>query len=86
MLDGRYQRGFSPERLASTSEPKVRKDDKEYFIMSVSENSKVYFDDYYGFLEATYTKTKAQLQCLNKKLDNMGGQKTETIAYNTAQV
>ena len=51
MLDGRYQRGFSQERLESTNDPKIRHDEYGYYIMSLSENSKVYFDDFYHFLE-----------------------------------
>lgn len=85
MLDGRYQKGFSPERLASTREPKVRKDDKGYFIMSLSENSKVYFDDFYKFLELTYAKAKAGQQSLKERLDHTPQEKTETVAYYRAK-
>ncbi len=85
MLDGRYQRGFSPQRLASTREPKVRKDDKGCFIMSLSENSKVYFDDYYKFLEIAYVKTTAERQSLNERLAQTPDRKTDTIAYYRAK-
>jgi hypothetical protein len=85
MLDGRYQRGFSPERLASTKEPKVRKDDQGYFIMSLSENTKVYFDDFYGFLELTYAKAKAEQQSLTKKLARTPQRSAEAIAYYRAK-
>jgi hypothetical protein len=85
MLDGRYQRGFSPTRLASTREPKVRKDDRGYFIMSLSENTKVYFEDYYKFLEVTYAKTKAERRSLTEKLQQTPLEKTETLSYYRAK-
>ena len=47
MLEGRYQQGFSAERLAETNDPRIRQDQVGYYIMSISENSKVYFSDYY---------------------------------------
>ncbi|MBI5868418.1 MAG: hypothetical protein HZB43_09050 [candidate division Zixibacteria bacterium] len=40
------ERGFPPSRLANQSEPKVKKDGRGYFIMTLSENIKVYFEDY----------------------------------------
>ncbi len=85
MLDNRFQRGFSPERLASTKEPKIRKDDRGYFIMSLSENTKVYFEDYYRFLEKTYAKALAERQKLDEKLKQISPEKTETISYYRAK-
>jgi len=85
MLDGRYQRGFSPTRLASTQEPKVRKDDRGYFIMSLSENTKVYFEDYYKFLEMTYAKAQAERSSLTEKLQQTHLEKTETLSYYRAK-
>ena len=85
MLDGRYQRGFSPTRLASTQEPKVRKDDRGYFIMSLSENTKVYFEDFYKFLEMTYAKAQAESSSLTEKLQQTPLEKTETLSYYRAK-
>ena len=85
MLDGRYQRGFSPTRLASTQEPKVRKDDRGYFIMSLSENTKVYFEDFYKFLEMTYAKAQAESSSLTEKLQKTPLEKTETLSYYRAK-
>ena len=85
MLDGRYQRGFSLTRLASTREPKVRKDDKGHFIMSLSENVKVYFENYYRFLEATYVKAEAERCSLTEKLQQTAPEKTETHSYYRAK-
>lgn len=85
MLDSRYHRGFSEERLASTQEPKVRKDDKGYYIMSLSENTKVYFEDYYRFLEKTYSKAREERSRLNEKLFTTPPEKVETLSYYRAK-
>lgn len=85
MLDGRYQRGFSLTRLASTQEPKVRKDDRGYFIMSLSESTKVYFEDFYKFLEMTYAKAQAERSSLTEKLQQTPLEKTETLSYYRAK-
>jgi hypothetical protein len=85
MLDGRYQRGFSQARLASTREPKVRKDEKGHFVMSLSENVKVYFEDYYRFLEATYAKASTERNLLTEKIQQTPVEKTETLSYYRAK-
>ena len=85
MLDGRYHRGFSSDRLKAGNEPKVRKDDKGYFIMSLSENTKVYFDDYYAFLEKTYESARAERSNLNEKLFTITSDKIETLSYYRAR-
>ena len=85
MLDNRYQRGFSTERLASTQEPRVRKDDKGFFLLSLSENTKVYFEDYYRFLEATYAKARAERSRLNEKLFTIPTDSSEAQAFYRAK-
>lgn len=86
MLDGKFQRGFSQERLASTQEPKVRKDDRGYFIMSLSENTKVHFDDYYAFLRVVYTRTKIEQLTTREKLAATADSRSETAAYYRARL
>lgn len=81
MLDNRYYRGFSNERLTKTPEPRVRQDERGFFLLSLSENTKVYFDDYYRFLEATYNKAKAERSRLNEKVFTTPPDSTETHAY-----
>ena len=85
MLDNRYHRGFSNERLAARQEPRVRKDDGGYFLMSMSENTKVYFDDYYTFLERTYEKARAERSRLNEKLFTTPAENTDTVSYYRAR-
>lgn len=85
MLEGRYQRGFSQERLESTSDPKIRKDDHGYYIMSLSENSKVYFDDFYHFLELAYANANRERARLAEKLMVTTTDFNESIAYYRAK-
>lgn len=86
MLDGKFQRGFSTERLATTQEPKVRKDDRGHFIMSLSENTKVHFDEYYTFLETVYARTKAVQECTRQKLAATPAEHCETAAFYRARL
>jgi hypothetical protein len=85
MLDAKFQRGFSPEKLATTKEPRIRKDDTGYFVMSLSENSKVYFDDYYRFIEMVYSRSQAERALLDQKIDATSSDSVETLAYYRAR-
>jgi hypothetical protein len=85
MLDGHFHRGFSAERLAMITEPKVRRDDRGHYIMSLSENVKVYFDDYYAFLESTYDRCKAERIRLDAQLEKMDSSRSESISYYRAR-
>jgi len=81
MLEGRYQKGFSPERLVANQEPKVRKDERGYYIMSLSENTRVYFNDFYSFLEITYERASATRMALDEKIAATSDDSAETLAY-----
>ena len=81
MLDGRFHRGFSAERLATCQEPKVRKDDNGYFIMSLSENTKVYFEDFYTFLETCYERASVSRRILDQKIAAITTDKVQTLAF-----
>jgi len=85
MLEGRYQRGFSNERLSSSTDPRVRRDEKGFYTMSLSENTKVYFDDFYRFLELTYENARNQRDDTLLKLSNTAATHEETIAYYRAK-
>ena len=50
LLDG-TRRGFPEDRLDTKSEPKVKCDKGGHYIHTINENVKVYFEDYYQFLE-----------------------------------
>jgi len=81
MLEGRYQRGFSPERLALQQEPKIRQDEHGYYIMSLSENVRVYFDDFYGFLSVTYDRAVAARRALDDAIKATPVEHAETLAF-----
>jgi len=85
MLEGRYQRGFSPERLASQQEPKVRQDEHGYYIMSLSENVRVYFDDFYNFLSLTYDRAAAARKELDDTIKATPEDHAETLAFYRAK-
>jgi hypothetical protein len=85
MLDERYQRGFSNERLATAQEPKVRSDENGFYIFSLSENAKVYFEDYYCFLESAYYRAQAARKGLDQKLADTPAEHAETLAYYRAK-
>jgi len=85
MLDDKYQRGFSPERLSSVSEPKVHSDDEGYYIFTLSENVKVYFDDYYNFLKNVYRRCQMDLAIIDEKLELTPDDKCETVSFYRAK-
>jgi len=85
MIDGRFQRGFSNERLNSTPEPKVRSDERGFFIMSLSENSKVYFEEFYSFLEQVYIRSARERERLIEKIARTSSKNSETLAYYRAR-
>jgi hypothetical protein len=81
MLDGKYQRGFTLERLRSVAEPKVHHDASGYYMNTLSENVKVYFDDYYHFLEKVYSLCQNEIEQIDEKLSQTSSVCTETTAY-----
>lgn len=85
MLECKYHRGFSNERLESIREPKVRRDEKGFYIMTLSENSKVYFDDFYTFLEMTYEKSLREKEVIAEKIAVTGEDQSELLSYYRAK-
>ena len=85
MLEGRYQRGFSDERLTANTDPRIRSDENGHYIMSLSENTKVYFEDFYRFLELTYDKASAERQMVQDKLAQTPSTHEETVSYYRAK-
>ena len=86
MLEGRYQRGFSNERLTTVNDPRVRSDEHGFYTMSLSENSKVYFDDFYRFLELTFAKASGEKERLTELLDQTPVTHEESIAFYRAKL
>jgi hypothetical protein len=81
MLAGEFERGFSQEKLMGICEPRVCKDEDGYYLMSLSENTKVYFEDFYTFLEKTEERAALEKKVVRLKLESTPESCTETIAY-----
>ncbi len=75
------KRGFSNEKLKRTREPKVKKDDGGYHIFTVNEGIKVYFEDFYNFLEQIEERALNELSDLREKMEACDPQCEETRAY-----
>lgn len=86
MLEAKYHRGFSDERLNSGAEPRVRHDENGHYIMSLSENAKVYFTDYYSFLENTYNRALVERDIVQAKIFGTSPDLCETMAYFRARL
>lgn len=75
------KRGFPAKRLSSQVEPRVKRDEGGHYIYTVSENIKVYFEDYYQFLEQVEDRALADLQDVKAKLAALGDEQEELTAY-----
>ena len=84
-LNNGFKRGFPSHWLERQSEPKIGKDEKGYFIYTVSENVKVYFEEYYQFLEKIERRCDSELLALEQKLGQIPPNRTETLAYYRAR-
>jgi hypothetical protein len=85
MLAENYKRGFPEEKLKTLHEPKVKYDEGGFYTMTISESVKVYFEDYYRFLEESYGRCMAELAYINDRLHTYGPEWTETTAYYSAR-
>lgn len=75
------ERGFPQSRLENQREPKVKQDERGFYIMTLSENIKVYFEDYYQFLEIIAGRCQAEQEHLEAAFSNTPGDHVESIAY-----
>lgn len=81
MLDNKFKRGFCNEQLENGAEPKVHKDSNGYYIFTLSENVKVYFDDYYQFLARVYERCQEELDSIDAKMSETPPAYVETLSY-----
>jgi len=84
LLDG-TRRGFTPERLRDYHEPRVKCDRGGYYLYTVNENVKVYFEDYYRFLEKTELAAQKEQDRLSDCLQATPPSREETLAYYRAR-
>ncbi len=81
MLTNGIKPGFSDDKLKKIKDPKIGRDDSGYYIYTTNENVKVYFGDYYGFLEKTEIKAQKALADLRKKIKECPVDYEETLSY-----
>lgn len=73
------------EKLEGFSEPKIKEDEKGFYIMTLSENVKVYIEDYYSFLEELWHRTETKFREIETKLSNTDRSSQDTTAYYHSQ-
>jgi hypothetical protein len=79
------KRGFPEEWLKKQKEPKIKKDERGYFLYTVNENTKVYFEDFYNFLEKAERRCLGEMKNLREKISQCDPQRAETLAYYQAR-
>lgn len=79
------ERGFPVSRLENQREPKVKHDDRGFFIMTLSENIKVYFEDYYQFLEIIAGRCQSEQEHVEDAFKNTSVDHVESLAYYRAR-
>lgn len=84
LLDG-TRRGFPAERLDTKIEPKVKCDKGGYFIHTINENVKIYFEDYYLFLEKSELRAQKEQDRLIDLIAETPKSRTETLSYYRAR-
>ncbi len=85
MLENKFKPGFENDKLDNMQEPRVHRDSDGYFLYTLSENVKVYFDDYYNFLENVYNRCSDELIEIENKLEQTSPENVETLSYYRAR-
>ncbi|MFC1475839.1 hypothetical protein ACFLQW_02415 [Candidatus Zixiibacteriota bacterium] len=79
------ERGFPRERLANQSEPRIKKDERGYYLHTLSENIKIYFEEYYQFLELLAAKCHIEESRLDEQIADCDPRRSETLSYYRAR-
>jgi len=85
MLTNGLERGFNEHNLPLVKNPKVGKDKSGWYLYTISENAKVYFDDFYKFLAATEIKALKDLNELETNISRTPHRNEETLAFYRAK-
>ncbi|UCE67214.1 MAG: hypothetical protein JSU85_04160 [Candidatus Zixiibacteriota bacterium] len=85
MLTNGLERGFTECNLPLIKNPKMGRDKVGWYIYTFSENAKVYFEDFYRFLEKTEIKALREIKDLEKKLGETPESNQESLAYYRAK-
>jgi len=81
MLSRICNKGFPEDKLEKIPEPKVKRDENGFYIVSLSEGVKVYLDDYYSFLEELWERTVPLYKETQKKMDETPEDQMEAKAF-----
>jgi hypothetical protein len=79
------KRGFSEDKLKKIKEPLVKKDEGGFYLYTVNESIKVYFEDFYTFLEGLERRCASELRNLRGKIENCNPRCQDTQAYYCAR-
>lgn len=85
MLTNGLEKGFTEYNLPLIKNPKVGRDKVGWYIYTFSENTKVYFDDFYRFLENAEVKALREIKDLEKKMEETPESNQESLAYYRAR-
>jgi hypothetical protein len=85
MLTNGLEKGFTEYNLPLIKNPKVGRDKVGWYIYTFSENARVYFDDFYRFLENTEVKALREIKDLEKKIGESPDSNQESLAYYRAR-
>ena len=86
MLDNKFEKGFTKNRLESMIEPRVKKDERGFYLLTLSENVPVYFDDFYRFLAQVYYKCVSQMEEIERKIEETPQENAETLSFYRARM
>lgn len=85
MLTNGLERGFSERNLRLINNPKVGQDKVGWYVYTASENIKVYFDNYYAFLETSELKCLREIKDLENKIAATPASHEESLAFYRAR-
>lgn len=85
MLANGLERGFAEKNLRLINNPKVGQDKIGWYIYTSSENIKVYFDQFYRFLELTELKCLRDIKDLEQKISSLDSSHEESLAFYRAR-
>jgi hypothetical protein len=81
MIAAEIKRGFPESRFTKSVEPRVKHDEGGYYTYTLSENVKVYFDDFYSFLEHVEEHAQADLNDVKAKQADLKEYQQELRAF-----
>jgi len=81
MLSNICKRGFPKDRLDKIPEPKIKRDENGWYIVSISEGVKVHIEEYYKFLEKLWNRAAPLYEEVQNKLAETPEDSMEAKAF-----